>query len=158
MLAFNNREIKWTHTSWVELWNVWCLCWEPQEKNSRTVWGYSVRKTHSVVLVTCLNRTPIIQPLTQKRYSSLYCPYSLLYRERLVNTMHLETSLLQVIISISKAKFEAIWDWKTTECLLFKNKGHGNGLVGKMLVLNLRFNSRTEDDNNEEERKEEKRH
>lgn len=75
-------------------------------KNSRTVWGYSVRKTHPVVLVTYLNRTPIIQPLTQKRYSSSYGPYCLLYRERLVNTMHLEISLLLVIISISKAKFE----------------------------------------------------
>lgn len=39
---------------------------------------------------------------------------------------------------------------------MFKNKGQGYSLVGKMLVLNLRFNSRTEDDSNEEERKEEK--
>lgn len=40
MLASNNKEIKQTHTSWME---IWCSCWEPREKMAEQA-GATVRE------------------------------------------------------------------------------------------------------------------
>lgn len=69
----------------------------------------------------------------------------------------LETRTPQELSTFPKQTLKTVWDWKWTDCLLFKSKDQGCSSIGKMLILNPGFNPQEKKEEERESRKNKKR-